>query len=57
MTLTDAAANAVRHEAAPALVLGVAAKRAQSVVANKVWSAVVGAQSALIDVWSKRAVA
>lgn len=50
MKLTNAAANGVRHEAAPALVLGVAAKRAQSVVANKVWSAVVGAQSALIDV-------
>lgn len=50
MKLTNAAANSVRHEAAPALVLGVAAKRAQSVVANKVWSAVVGAQSALIDV-------
>lgn len=48
--LTNAAADVVCDEATLALVVGDAAERAPDVVADKVWPAVVGAQSALVDV-------
>lgn len=48
--LTNAAANVIWDEATLALVIGDAVERAQCVVADKVWPAIVGTPSALIDV-------